>query len=209
MRLGSTDDSPMRIVAVEAVVEIFVLVVVAAAVVVVRGLLAESLHSIVIHVARDGTAAGVDVRTSLHLLRVHCLPERVHGMVLVHFRSARGTVVFLTQASLVFPSCNQIMKRKLKTLPLEIDFSFKNVFFESFSVRRNQIPSLEFPRSFVSIYLISRLPERAFNKVHHFSSEFEWSGRELIAQTPQNDSSSPEMSRFRMLFYVLWYLSEF
>lgn len=103
MRLGSTDDSPMRIVAVEAVVEIFVLVV-AAAVVVMGRLLAEPLHPIVIHVARDGTAAGVDVRTSLHLLRVHCLPERVHGVVLVHFRSARGTVVFLTLHSSFLPA---------------------------------------------------------------------------------------------------------
>lgn len=89
----------MRIVAVEAVIEIFVLVVVAPAVVVMRRLLAKSLHSVVIHVARDGTAPGVDIRTSLHLLWVHGLPEWVHGMVLVHFRSARWTVVFLTRFS--------------------------------------------------------------------------------------------------------------
>lgn len=148
MRLGSTDDSPMRIVAVEAVVEILVLVVVAAAVVVMRRLLAESLHSVVVHVARDGTAAGVDVRTSLHLLWVHCLPERVHGMVLVHFRSARGTLVFLTRASLVFPACNQIMKRKLKTFASRSRFfihkSLMAWLLESFSVRPNQIPSFEF-----------------------------------------------------------------
>lgn len=55
------------------------------------------------------------------------------------------------------------------------------------SVRPNQIPSLEFPRSLVSIYLIRDYPERAFNKVHHFSSEFERRGRKAIAHktTPE------------------------
>jgi hypothetical protein len=60
----------MRIVAVEALDEIFVLVVVAtvAAVVVMRLLLlAKALHSVV-HIARNGTAARIHIRTSLHLL---------------------------------------------------------------------------------------------------------------------------------------------
>lgn len=161
MRLGSTDDSPMRIVAVEAVVEIFVLVVVAAAaVVVMRRLLAESLHPVVIHVARDGTAAGVDVGTSLHLLRVHGLPERVHGMVLVHFRSARGTVVFLTLELTLLSFLQSDNEEKVENFASRNRFFIQSALeqthgvFESVSVRPNQIPSFEFPRSFVSIYLI-------------------------------------------------------
>jgi hypothetical protein len=76
-------DSPMRTVAVEAVDEILVLVVdveaAVAPVIVVRLLLAKSLHSVV-HITRYGTASGVQVRSSLHLLWVHC--DRV---VWIHF----------------------------------------------------------------------------------------------------------------------------
>lgn len=72
----------MRIVAVEAVDEILVLVVDAAVAAVVMRLLllAEALLHSMVHVTGNGTAAGIDIRTSLHGLSIHC-----DGMVLIHF----------------------------------------------------------------------------------------------------------------------------
>lgn len=92
----------MRIVAIEAFDEILVLVVVdvvinvaTIAMVMMRLLLAKSLHSVVIHVvARNSTASRVDIRTSLHLLCVHS-----HGMVLIHLR--RRSVISLSRLKLL------------------------------------------------------------------------------------------------------------
>lgn len=72
----------MRIVAVEAVDEILVLVVDAAVAAMVMRLLllAEALLHSMVHVTGNGTAAGIDIRTSLHGLRIHC-----DGVILIHF----------------------------------------------------------------------------------------------------------------------------
>lgn len=75
-------NSPMRIVAIEAVVEIPVLVVATtvASMVMWLLLLAESWQMPMVHVARNGATAWDDVRTAQHLLCVHC-----NCVILIHF----------------------------------------------------------------------------------------------------------------------------
>lgn len=78
----------MRIVAVKALDEILVLVVVAVvSAMIVMGLLllSKALHS-VIHVARNCTATRIYVGTSLHWLGVHC-----YRVILIHLLSGRRT----------------------------------------------------------------------------------------------------------------------
>lgn len=114
----------MRIVAVEALDEIFVLIVIAAiiAVIVMRLLLwPKALHS-VIHIARNCAAAWVDVRSSLHRLRVHG-----YCVIRIHPLHLRAPSCSLSSASTTFSFsdfCLQYEKKKRKTLSLRKSFSF-------------------------------------------------------------------------------------
>lgn len=105
-------------------------------------------------------------------------------MVLVHFHSARGTEVFLTRFSrLSFLQSDN--EEKVSNFASQRRFFIQSTdllsSWRGCLVRPNQITSFEFPRTFISIYLIRDPPERAFNEARHSPSEFEWSGFELIA----------------------------
>ena len=142
---SSTINSPMRIVAVEALDEILVLVVdvptIASMIVMRLLLLPKALHS-VIHVAWYGTAAGVDIRTSLHLLCVHC-----DGVIWVHYRTL--------ELPLHFSSLFKFLKWTKRKEKLKVLFfaSFKYFFLQRVTKKIEKLLRKKVSKKFLEIFL--------------------------------------------------------